>query len=369
MAVLSGLGGVLPVGHETLAQDSGAQSYLVLNPAEGQAAPDCPDGVLRVVIPPTAQLRDAPAADAAVVGSLEQGQVVCVLGQDPQGWAKLQSPANPQQLAYTEWDTFRTVRVLVAEGASPASEAPVPTGLRCTPGVGQVMLDWNALAGASSYILYMATTPWTAWAATLPGAMRHDGIAQASFGHTGLAGGTTYSFAVAAVVEGVEGPQSSRVSCTPVSPTPTPTPVSSGVVGSGGMVVSQSLTVRGGQMVSATGGLVTVSDKGTAFTVAAETTAGSSFIVRLILSNASNAPLVGEIRFELPPEFQVKVAKNPADPTGVTGIGQVGLGTWKFIMNGPHSNAAWDVAFTIKVPAEGAVGFSGFKGTLKQVAA
>lgn len=139
-------------------------------------------------------------------------------------------------------------------------------------------------------------------------------------------------------------------------PTPTPIP-GGGVTGGGGIVVSQSLTVRAGQVTGANG-LVTVNDEGSAFAVALETTVGSTFQGRLMLRNASSSPLNGNIQLQLTAGFQVGAAKND----GVTQVGQIAAGTWLFTMAGPHGNLVWDVALTLKVPAAGSPDFTGFKG-------
>jgi hypothetical protein len=91
---------------------------------------------------------------------------------------------------------------------------PASTGLSAVPGNGQVTLSWNAVAGANSYILYMASTPWTTWISNLPEAMKHENITS-PYLHTGLTNGTTYYFAVSAVGAGGESSQSGQVLATP----------------------------------------------------------------------------------------------------------------------------------------------------------
>jgi hypothetical protein len=90
-----------------------------------------------------------------------------------------------------------------------------PTGLQAVAANGQVSLSWNAVTGATSYILYMATIPWTTWTSNLPGAMKHEGLTAITFLHDGLPNGTTHYFAVSAVGPDGEGPQSAQVSATP----------------------------------------------------------------------------------------------------------------------------------------------------------
>jgi hypothetical protein len=106
-------------------------------------------------------------------------------------------------------------RIRKVDAAGPTALPPTPTGLHAMPGNGQVTLMWNAVTGATSYILYMATVPWMTWSANLPGAMKHEGLTAITYLHDGLSNGTTHYFGVSAVGAGGESPQSGQVSATP----------------------------------------------------------------------------------------------------------------------------------------------------------
>jgi endo-1,4-beta-xylanase len=88
-----------------------------------------------------------------------------------------------------------------------------PTGLTATSGNAQVQLNWNAVAGATSYNVKRATVsggPYTlAGTSTTP-----------SFLNTGLTNGTTYFFVVSAVNGNGESPNSNQASATPTAGTP-----------------------------------------------------------------------------------------------------------------------------------------------------
>jgi hypothetical protein len=101
-------------------------------------------------------------------------------------------------------------RIRKVAAAGPTALPSTPTGLHAMPGNGQVTLMWNAVTGATSYILYMATTPWTTWSVNLPGAMKHEGLTAITFLHDGLPNGTTHHFAVSAVVPGEKAPSRAR---------------------------------------------------------------------------------------------------------------------------------------------------------------
>jgi Fibronectin type III domain len=94
-------------------------------------------------------------------------------------------------------------------GGGGGTPPPAPTGLLASPGNAQVMLNWSASTGASSYNVKRATTsggPYTIIA---------TGVASPSYLNTGLANGTTYHYVVTAVNSFGESGNSNQASATP----------------------------------------------------------------------------------------------------------------------------------------------------------
>jgi Fibronectin type III domain len=99
----------------------------------------------------------------------------------------------------------------------PSGTVPsAPTGITATPGDGQVTISWNAVSGATSYNLYMASQSGLTKNnySTLTDGMAHLGVTS-PFIHTGLTNGTTYYFVVTAVNTYGESSESGQVSATP----------------------------------------------------------------------------------------------------------------------------------------------------------
>jgi glucuronoarabinoxylan endo-1,4-beta-xylanase len=102
-------------------------------------------------------------------------------------------------------------------GATPSGPGPVmgtvpvaPAGASATAGDAQVVLTWNAVAGATGYYANRSTSaggPYTRLAATNT----------ASFTDTSLANGVTYYYVITAFNAAGTGAQSSEVSATPVA--------------------------------------------------------------------------------------------------------------------------------------------------------
>lgn len=93
------------------------------------------------------------------------------------------------------------------------SVLPAPTGVAAMPGDGRVTVVWGAVAGATSYTLYMASA---AGVSRTSYAMQHAN-ATSPFVHTGLANGSSSFFVVTASNASGESSESIEVSATPTA--------------------------------------------------------------------------------------------------------------------------------------------------------
>jgi autotransporter-associated beta strand protein len=94
--------------------------------------------------------------------------------------------------------------------ATPVTTVPVaPASLTATPGNAQVVLDWTASSGATSYVVQQATNsggPYTVLSSAVSGT---------TYTNSGLGNGTTYYYVVAATGPGGTGANSNEASATP----------------------------------------------------------------------------------------------------------------------------------------------------------
>ncbi|MCP4697710.1 MAG: SUMF1/EgtB/PvdO family nonheme iron enzyme [Gammaproteobacteria bacterium] len=100
-----------------------------------------------------------------------------------------------------------------AVSANPAAATlDSPANLAATPGDGQVILTWDATAGAEGYLVYWQESG---------GAEQSISNVAAGYTHTGLNNGSEYSYRVTATAAGMpESDPSATVSATPAIPTP-----------------------------------------------------------------------------------------------------------------------------------------------------
>ena len=91
-----------------------------------------------------------------------------------------------------------------------------PTLVTATPGDGQITIGWNAVSGATSYNLYLASQSGVTKSnyTTLPNGTKQTGVT-GPFTTIGLTNGTTYYVVVTAVNASGESSESSQVSATP----------------------------------------------------------------------------------------------------------------------------------------------------------
>jgi chitodextrinase len=100
-----------------------------------------------------------------------------------------------------------------ASATTQAGIPSAPTGVQAVAGNGQAVLSWNAVSGATSYTLYVASVPGVSKATG-------GGVADVTspIPVTGLTNGTTYYFVVTAVNGSGESVESAQVSATPAVP-------------------------------------------------------------------------------------------------------------------------------------------------------
>ena len=107
--------------------------------------------------------------------------------------------------------------------ATPLVVPTAPTGFSATAGNGQVTIRWDAVAGTTSYNLYMASATGVTKSnyLSLSNGMQHVGVTS-PYTHSSLTNGITYYFVVTAVNANGESGESGQVSATPlVSPVTT----------------------------------------------------------------------------------------------------------------------------------------------------
>jgi fibronectin type 3 domain-containing protein len=106
------------------------------------------------------------------------------------------------------------VLVLAAGGpTSVAAGSSAPTGLTGIALTGDVQLAWQPVSGASGYTVYRGTSPSAVTTLLTPA----SGVAATSFDDTTASNGTTYDYAVRAIVGGVESANSLIVQAKPVA--------------------------------------------------------------------------------------------------------------------------------------------------------
>jgi len=106
----------------------------------------------------------------------------------------------------------------VASGVYTIVTVPAaPTGLTATGGNAQVVLNWSATSGATTYNVYRSTTAGGEGTTAIA-----TGITATTYTNTGLTNGTTYYYKIAAVnLAGTSG-QSGEVNAKPVAPVEAP---------------------------------------------------------------------------------------------------------------------------------------------------
>lgn len=121
-----------------------------------------------------------------------------------------------------------------------------PTGVAVTAFSGGVTVGWDPVDGATSYNIYMASSPGVTKASyqTLPAGERNS-VAASPFTHTDLGDGTTYYFVVTALNAAGESAESAEVSATPTSTALPSAPTGLKAVPSNGQVMLEWNSVTG----------------------------------------------------------------------------------------------------------------------------
>ena len=136
------------------------------------------------------------------------------------------------------------------DDSSSTSTLSAPTGLTATGLASQILLDWTAVSGASSYTVYWDNATGVSSSSTAITSVSTD-----SYSHTGLDNGTTYYYKVAAVDPAGTGTLSSEVNATTYKYVSTSTTASGSItVGSqtmSGVYASQCLTSDLSSLISA----------------------------------------------------------------------------------------------------------------------
>ena len=100
--------------------------------------------------------------------------------------------------------------------STPVTTVPVAaTNLTASAGNTQVVLNWTAVSGATSYTLKRGTVSGGPYATTVA-----TGLTSTTFTNTGLTNGTTYYYVLIAVNSGGSSAYSSQASATPLPPIP-----------------------------------------------------------------------------------------------------------------------------------------------------
>lgn len=106
-------------------------------------------------------------------------------------------------------------------GSTPPPSPPsAPSNVTAVAKDGYVLLDGDAVPGASAYRIYWSTAP-----GVTPASGNRLDVGSSPQAHTGLTNGTTYCYVVTAVGAGGEGGPSSEVCATPTAAAAAPDPL------------------------------------------------------------------------------------------------------------------------------------------------
>ena len=134
--------------------------------------------------------------------------------------------------------------------APPALTAPAtPTGVLASPGLGQIVVTWNVVPGATGYAVYRSTTSGAEVFLKSLGNLKHTDEVNPDSSWPGIVNGTTYYYKVVAANSVGTSAMSAEVSAASVSaltalPTPTSVTATAGIA---------SVTLSWGPVAGATG--------------------------------------------------------------------------------------------------------------------
>jgi fibronectin type 3 domain-containing protein len=110
----------------------------------------------------------------------------------------------------TTGDQTAFIDSIAIDGSTPPSPPSAPTGLAATASNAQVVLNWNASSGATSYNVYRGTTAGGESTTAIV-----TGVTATTYTNTGLTNGTTYYYEVKAVNANGSSAYSNEASATP----------------------------------------------------------------------------------------------------------------------------------------------------------
>ncbi len=121
VAVISGLTGTFPIGVQTVIGEDGEELRLIaINPSEPvEHLCSCEAGGLKILVPPFELIKSEPSFTSQTLGTIERGEIVCVLDQNDELWWEVSVPRTCEGTGWFAEGAFPTVLLALV---------PEPTG-------------------------------------------------------------------------------------------------------------------------------------------------------------------------------------------------------------------------------------------------